>query len=174
MHIKLANTTLQPVMCTDLCLNGAHTVNTSLLKNANQHLSFPSRSSKITDHKGQRAPASTGNPLHGQQLPGRDVCSLIQGPLGSIHPQCRTTLDPLSPQMMAFPTVVRGLGPCPSSSESTVSRGTVSRDPSLESWVWKSTTDACPHPLDPGHTEVLLPWNSLTFCPNSESTPARR
>ena len=81
---------------------------------------------------------------------------------------------PLAPQMMAFPTAVRGLSSCPSSSESTVSRGTVSRDPSLESWVWKSTTDACPHPLDPGHTEVLLPWNSLTFCPNSESAPARR
>ena len=28
----VANTTLQPVVCTDLCLNGAHTVNTSLLK----------------------------------------------------------------------------------------------------------------------------------------------
>lgn len=57
----------------------------------------------------------------GSSCPG-DICSLIQGPLRSIHPQCRTTLDPLAPQMMAFPTVVRGLGPCPSSSESTVSR----------------------------------------------------
>lgn len=135
MRIKLASATLQPVMCTDLCLNGAHTVNTSLLKNANQHLSFPSHSSKITDHEEQSAPASAGNPLHGQQLPRRDVCSL-QGPLGSIHPPCRTTLDPLSPQMMAFPTAVRGLGPCPSGSESTESRAL-----GLE-----STTDACPHP----------------------------
>lgn len=42
----------------------------------------------------QMVSTSMGNPLCGQQLPRRDICSLTQGPMRSIHSHCRTTLHP--------------------------------------------------------------------------------
>ena len=70
----------------------------------------------------QMVSTSMANPQCGQQLLGRDICSLTQVPLRSIHSHCRTAPHRLAPQTLwAFPTVVRGLGPCPSSSDPTLS-----------------------------------------------------
>ena len=90
--------------------------------------------------------------IHPQALPfllecPRSGCCLLAllPTLPGVRPPAGTAGQPLT----AWP--LKHCGHFPQWSEDSALVLQVQSPPFLYSWVWKSTTDTCPHPLDPGH-----------------------